>query len=81
MAWTGAMVFLWQHDVGGNAGDPVTPIGNAAELKNALSGSVLLRWEGDGHTVVGRGVPCVDNAVTSYLVDLTAPAPNTSCPA
>lgn len=74
---TGAPTIL----IVGNAGDPVTPIENAEELKNALGGSVLLRWEGDGHTVVGRGVACIDDAVTAYLVDLKAPAPNTSCPA
>ncbi len=65
----------------GNAGDPVTPIEDAEALTQALSGSVLLRWEGDGHTVVGRGVACIDDAVTAYLVDLKAPTPNTSCPA
>ncbi len=74
---TGAPTIL----IVGNAGDPVTPIENAEELMNALDGSVLLRWEGDGHTVVGRGVACIDDAVTAYLVDLKAPAPNTSCPA
>ena len=74
---TGAPTIL----IVGNAGDPVTPIENAEALKNALGRSVLLRWEGDGHTVVGRGVACIDDAVTAYLVGLKAPAPNTSCPA
>ena len=74
---TGAPTIL----VVGNTGDPVTPIEDAEALTKALTGSVLLRWEGDGHTVVGRGVACIDDAVTAYLVDLKAPAPNTSCPA
>lgn len=65
----------------GNAGDPVTPIEDAEALTKALDGAVLLRWEGTGHTVVGRGVTCIDDAVTAYLVDLTVPAAGTSCPA
>lgn len=65
----------------GNAGDPVTPIEDAEALTKALDGAVLLRWEGTGHTVVGRGVACIDDAVTAYLVDLTVPAAGTSCPA
>ena len=74
---TGAPTIL----VVGNVGDPVTPIEDAEALTKALSGSVLLRWNGDGHTVVGRGIACIDDAVTTYLVDLKAPAPNTTCPA
>jgi|GEM_PF-207024 alpha/beta hydrolase fold. len=65
----------------GNAGDPVTPIEDAEALTKALDSAVLLRWEGAGHTVVGRGVKCIDDAVTAYLVDLTVPAAGTSCPA
>lgn len=64
----------------GNADDPVTPIENGEALAKAIPNSVLLRWEGSGHTVVGRGVPCIDDAVTTYLVSLTLPAPGTSCP-
>lgn len=64
----------------GNADDPVTPIENGEALAQAIPNSVLLRWEGSGHTVVGRGVPCIDDAVTAYLVSLTLPAPGTSCP-
>ena len=65
----------------GSAGDPVTPIENAEELRDAIDGAVLLRYEGDGHTVIGRGVDCIDNAITAYLVDLTLPPDGTSCPA
>ncbi len=65
----------------GNAGDPVTPIEDAEALTEALDDAVLLRWEGDGHTVVGRGISCIDDVVVAYLVDLTVPAPNSSCPA
>ncbi len=65
----------------GNAHDPVTPIENATALAKSLDHAVLLRWEGSGHTVVGRGIDCIDTAVTNYLVNLTAPADGTSCPA
>jgi hypothetical protein len=40
---------------------------------------VLLTYEGDGHTVVGQGVECVDDAVTSYLVDLEPPDDGITC--
>ena len=32
------------------------------------------------YTVVGRGVKCIDDAVTAYLVDLTVPAPARPAP-
>jgi hypothetical protein len=40
---------------------------------------VLLTHEGDGHTVVGDGNDCVDDAVARYLVDLEPPEDGTTC--
>lgn len=65
----------------GTEGDPVTPIEDAEALTKALDSGHLLRWQGDGHTAFGRGVDCIDNAVSAYLVNLTVPAEGTSCPA
>jgi hypothetical protein len=46
----------------------------------ALESAVLLSYEGDGHTAFLRGGPCVDDAVVTYLVDLTVPKVGTRCP-
>lgn len=65
----------------GTEGDPVTPIGDAEALTKALDSGHLLRWQGDGHTAFGRGVDCIDNAVSAYLIALTVPPEGTTCPA
>jgi hypothetical protein len=44
-----------------------------------LESGVLLTYEGEGHTVVGNGVPCIDDAVARYLVDLEPPEDGTTC--
>ena len=65
----------------GTVGDPATPYEWAQEMSAALTGSVLLTYEGDGHTAFLRGGPCIEDAVVDYLVDLTMPAAGTRCPA
>lgn len=65
----------------GTVGDPATPYEWAQEMSAALTGSVLLTYEGDGHTAFLRGGQCVEDAVVTYLVDLTPPAAGTRCPA
>lgn len=65
----------------GTVGDPATPYEWSEQMSKALEGSVLLTYEGDGHTAFMRGGPCIDDAVVAYLVDLELPAPGTSCPA
>lgn len=65
----------------GTVGDPATPYEWAQEMSAALTGSVLLTYEGDGHTAFLRGGPCIEDAVVDYLVDLTLPAAGTRCPA
>ncbi len=64
----------------GTEGDPATPYGWAEQMSAALQGSVLLTYEGDGHTAFLRAGACIDDAVAAYLVDLVVPAPGTRCP-
>jgi TAP-like protein len=59
-------------------GDPATPYQAGVDLAAALGGT-LLRVEGDQHGAVLAGSTCVDDAATAYLVDLTVPAPGTTC--
>jgi pimeloyl-ACP methyl ester carboxylesterase len=59
-------------------GDPATPYQAGVDLAKALGGG-LLTFDGEQHTVALTGVPCVDDAVTRYLVDLQLPSPNTVC--
>jgi pimeloyl-ACP methyl ester carboxylesterase len=59
-------------------GDPATPYQAGVDLAKALRGS-LLTFEGEQHTVALRGVTCVDDAVTRYLVDMELPPAGTVC--
>ncbi len=65
----------------GTVGDPATPYEWAQQMSQALTGSVLLTYEGDGHTAFLRGGQCIEDAVVEYLVDLTTPPEGTRCPA
>lgn len=65
----------------GTIGDPATPYEWSEQMSAALEGSVLLTYEGDGHTAFLRGGSCIEDAVVDYLVDLVLPAPGTRCPA
>lgn len=65
----------------GTVGDPATPYEWAQQMSAALTGSVLLTYEGDGHTAFLRGGPCIDDAVVTYLVELAPPPAGTRCPA
>ncbi|MDN5929841.1 MAG: alpha/beta hydrolase [Pseudonocardia sp.] len=59
-------------------GDPATPYEAGVRLAEQLGGA-LLSVEGNQHTVALSGVPCVDDAVTRYLIDLEVPAEGASC--
>ena len=61
--------------------DPATPYKWAVGLSSQLSSSVLLTYEGDGHTAYMRGSECIDKEIENYLVDGTVPAKNIVCPA
>lgn len=59
--------------------DPATPYEAGVRTAERLESGVLLTHEGDGHGIVGLGNDCVDDAVTSYLVDLEPPEDGTTC--
>jgi pimeloyl-ACP methyl ester carboxylesterase len=59
--------------------DPATPYEAGVRAAERLESGVLLTYEGDGHTVVGNGVPCVDDIATDYLIDLDIPDDGTTC--
>ncbi len=61
--------------------DPATPYHWAQALHKSLSNSVLLTWEGDGHTAYGRGSSCIDSAVDKYLLTGEVPKDGLDCPA
>ncbi|MCP4435246.1 MAG: alpha/beta hydrolase [Actinomycetia bacterium] len=65
----------------GTIGDPATPYEWSEQMDDALIESVLLTYEGDGHTAFLRAGPCINDAVVAYLVDLTLPAAGTRCAA
>lgn len=59
-------------------GDPATPYQAGVDLARAIGGS-LLSVTGNQHTAALRGNDCVDDIVTSYLVELTLPAGDAAC--
>ncbi|MFK0288907.1 alpha/beta hydrolase [Streptomyces sp. NPDC090442] len=63
----------------GTTGDAATPYEDAQSLAAQFPGGMLLTYKGLGHTAYGRGSDCVTNAVDSYLVDLKAVKPETTC--
>lgn len=64
-----------------NQADPATPYRWAQRMHARLTSSVLVTYEGGGHTVYGVGKSaCVDAPLDAYLVDGTAPAPGLTCP-
>jgi len=64
----------------GTTGDPATPYQWAVEMAEVLSSGVLYTVEAEGHTAF-LSVPCVDQVVIDYLVDLELPDDGSSCAA
>jgi len=60
-------------------GDPATPYENGVAVADQIPGAVLVTNEGEGHTVVGLGKPCIDDLAVAYLVDLEVPDDGTTC--
>jgi pimeloyl-ACP methyl ester carboxylesterase len=60
-------------------GDPATPYAAGVTVADRLASGVLVTNEGDGHTVVADGKPCIDDLVIAYLVDGAVPADRTTC--
>ena len=64
----------------GTTGDPATPYQWSVEMAEVLSSAVLYTVEADGHTAF-LSVPCVDDVVIDYLVELALPGENSGCAA
>jgi pimeloyl-ACP methyl ester carboxylesterase len=60
-------------------GDPATPYQGGVNVAHTLANGILITNEGDGHTVVGTGKPCIDDLVAAYLVDDVVPDDGTTC--
>lgn len=63
----------------GSTGDAATPYEWAVELDRLLDASVLLTFDGGGHTIVSSGDPCVTGHVERYFVDGTSPPEGARC--
>jgi hypothetical protein len=62
----------------GNTYDPATPYENAVAAAQLLPNSRLLTLHGWGHSSLFLST-CIDAAASSYLIDLTLPAPGAVC--
>lgn len=62
----------------GGKNDPATPFVWSERAAAQLPGSVLVTWEGVGHTATGYS-PCVDALVTEFMVDGVLPPQGTVC--
>jgi pimeloyl-ACP methyl ester carboxylesterase len=60
-------------------GDPATPYENGVRVAERLKSGVLLTNQGEGHTIVFQGSPCVDAIVVAYLVDGRTPEDGARC--
>lgn len=65
----------------GTTGDPATPYAWAESLNKQLENSVLLTFEGNGHTAYGRSGGCIEDAVDAYFVEGTVPKDGLRCEA
>jgi hypothetical protein len=64
----------------GNYFDPSTPYGGAVTASRLLKNARLLSYAGWGHKAyLTVDNPCIDDAVTRYLVANTLPARGTVC--
>jgi pimeloyl-ACP methyl ester carboxylesterase len=64
----------------GTTGDPATPYDWSVELAASLAAAELYTVEGDGHTAF-LSIPCVDDVVVDYLIDLDLPEAGSGCTA
>jgi len=63
----------------GTTNDPATPYAQAQSLAEQLENGVLVTYHGEGHTVYGNGVACIDDAIDAYLVDGDVPSAGLEC--
>lgn len=60
--------------------DPATPYHWALEVTDLIPRARLLTYDGDGHTSFGGHSPCIDAAVTEFLLAGTLPPEGAECP-
>ena len=59
--------------------DPATPYHWAEALNSSLDNSVLVTWEGDGHTAYSRADSCINDPLNAYLLQGTVPEDGLTC--
>lgn len=59
--------------------DPATPYAWAEAVAQALENSVLVTWEGEGHTAYGRAGSCINDPLDQYLLQGTVPEDGLTC--
>jgi hypothetical protein len=63
----------------GTTRDPATPYDWAVRLNDHLANSILITFEGDGHTAYLRGSACVDDAINAYYLEKAVPPDALKC--
>lgn len=63
----------------GTTRDPATIYEWSVQLNDQLENSVLITWDGDGHTAYTRSNDCVDDAINEYFVSGTVPRDGLTC--
>jgi len=63
----------------GTTNDPATPYAQSVALADELSSGVMITYNGEGHTVYGNGVSCIDDLVDEYFVNDVVPAADPNC--
>jgi hypothetical protein len=58
----------------GATADPATPVSNGQAVFSRLSDGYLVTQEGGPHVTFGRGVSCVDDLITDFLVNDQPPS-------
>ena len=58
----------------GAIADPATPISNGQDVFSRLSDGYLVTQDGGPHVIFGRGVSCIDDLVTNFLVNDQLPS-------
>lgn len=63
----------------GTTNDPATPYAQSVALAEELESGVLVTYNGEGHTVYGNGVACIDDLVDDYFVKDVVPSADPNC--
>jgi hypothetical protein len=64
----------------GTTGDPATPYSQAQALANdILENGFLMTYNGEGHTIYGNQVKCIDQVVDKFFLTGELPASDPNC--